>query len=527
MRSKNSGLGRGDLWLFLAALPFLVPYLWVLLPETQPVSDEQTIQVSDRFARTFYDTVLFASASAGVAILVGGFFGLLAVRAGRWTRRLFFLLFLAILAVPDYVHAVGLISAGRYATFLDPLLFSFGGAFVVQGWALSPFVFLAVFAASLNWPKQWEEIALLDASSFRVFLRVRLGLALLPALTGGAVAWVLAYGDFTVPDLLFSRNTGQLRTLATEIQVVAGGYYDFHSARRLALLYLPLPLFAIVGMAAALWRLNLRRPLDEIGDGEDVSPPRGFSASSVLLWLSFGAAALPLAVSFSSLTAMWLKDAIALGTIWESASDEILNSLLLCSVCAILCVSAGVVLSFRMVHRTRGGATLVFFVVCALPFLLPGSLLGLAMLWAVNHEWLLGLRETVLPLAAVYLLIGPALAWPVVFQAHFQVPLSILDAAGLDGCGAFGKWRYVVAPFCWRAWVGAFGLAFLVYIGEAGAAMLVSAPGATPLSARILSVMHYGPGSYVAALCLLSAFFSLLLILALGLLIKGVGRGVR
>jgi hypothetical protein len=59
-------------------------------------------------------------------------------------------------------------------------------------------------------------------------------------------------------------------------------------------------------------------------------------------------------------------------------------------------------------------------------------------------------------------------------------------------------------------------LVFPVLMGETAGAMIVSPPGYTPLSVRIQTVMHYGPGAYVSVLCLMSAASALSVMAAAG-----------
>jgi len=152
--------------------------------------------------------------------------------------------------------------------------------------------------------------------------------------------------------------------------------------------------------------------------------------------------------------------------------------------------------------------------------------LGMSLLWLFSTPPLIGLRDSLAPLAIAYLLVTPALAWPILFLAHSRVPNCLIEAAALEGCGPGRILRSVVAPLSATAWLSAFAIALLVCIAETGAAMMLCPPGFTPLSVRILTMMHYGPGPYLAALCLMLFSLCLLLIAGLSVLLFGwsVGR---
>ena len=528
--AKRPRRGVGGVPLVLVPLVFVLPGFVALFS----LRDVSHLWVDPgagaRLLLASRNSVLLASASAAVAVVLGGLAGLLAARARVGTRRGFEATFLAILAVPIYVHAVGFTTSARFVAMAEPLLYSFAGACLVLGWALSPFVFFFVYAAALSWPCEWEDAALLDASPARAVVRVMLPLAVVPAVLGGGVVWLLAFGEFSVPDLLFSRDPQRLGVFATEIQVAIGAYYDFDKARRLSALFVLPPLLVLGGMMLAVGAMRAFRPLETWREQGARVARRRHAAPATLLRILVAALALPLAASLAALLATWLREPGAMTTMLKSAGEEMAYSLALCGACAAVTVGLAIALACGLDRLTRGTrlfgiSAAVVSMFAALPFLLPASVLGVSVLRLFTTSLLLPFRDTPLPLALVYLLKGPAFVWPLVFVSYAMIPKAMFDLARVDGCGSPRLLRHVVAPQCWRAWVAAFGLALILFLGEIGAAVMVCAPGHTPLSVRIQTVMHYGPGAYVSALCVLAAVMPVLAIAFVRLLLRGVSAG--
>jgi ABC-type Fe3+ transport system permease subunit len=73
-------------------------------------------------------------------------------------------------------------------------------------------------------------------------------------------------------------------------------------------------------------------------------------------------------------------------------------------------------------------------------------------------------------------------------------------------------WRQLVGlflPLCAPAVVAVWGLCFLFSFAEVDASVLLCPPGCTTLPVRLFSLMHYGPGRYVAALSMLTVIIIL------------------
>lgn len=494
----------------LTVLPFLLPYLWLF--QGLSFHDAFFAEAWERFAPSLGATFRYALASAALAFVLGFPLATLYPEGSPLFRKALFGLLLCLLAAPAYVYAVGMTSLAAAWPGISPLLYSFPGAVLLRGWLLAPLPAFFALAALRFQPAAYEAAALLDGSRWKRTLWLRAPRLLPAALGGTGLAALIAWGDFTIPDLLFARNPQQLRNLAADMQMLIGAYYDMDGARTLAFLYV-LPALALFALAMALlFGAFSQQSGDEEEEGEREEKP----GLALVRWTLFSLLLVPFALAWGGLIRALAQDWAALWAVWLSAWDEIARSLAISATAALGVVLLGVVLSLVLPQKSRGiwAASLGW----ALPFLLPGSVLGLALLeWFSQPGWAQW-RDGPLPLFLVYFWLGPPLAWPLMLTQSRKVPVILQEVARLDGLGPWGRFRHLLFPWARRAWLAAFGLCFLWNLGESAASMLVAAPGQTPLSVRTLTVMHYGPGPMVAALCLIAAILALAVPLLLALL---------
>lgn len=159
---------------------------------------------------------------------------------------------------------------------------------------------------------------------------------------------------------------------------------------------------------------------------------------------------------------------------------------------------------------------------CVLLFLAPGPVVGFGLKWDIlqlvrAEDWVLGGRNAVAfpPLAtALYDQPSPLpvfwaavvrlfpLACAVIWPAVRAIPNELYEAAAIDGGGARGEWRWVVAPLTRRAFAAAAVAVTALSLGEVSAGKLVAPPGYKGYILELFAQMHYGAEATVAALAL-------------------------
>ena len=86
--------------------------------------------------------------------------------------------------------------------------------------------------------------------------------------------------------------------------------------------------------------------------------------------------------------------------------------------------------------------------------------------------------------------------WPAVRS----LPREYLEAATLDGLGAWGQARRVAIPLTLGAIAAAWGVAFALGLGELPAANISAPPGVMLVAVRIWELLHRGVESHLAGM---------------------------
>jgi iron(III) transport system permease protein len=89
--------------------------------------------------------------------------------------------------------------------------------------------------------------------------------------------------------------------------------------------------------------------------------------------------------------------------------------------------------------------------------------------------------------------------WPSVRS----LPEAYLEAASLEGYGAWGQARRVAIPLTLGAIAAAWGVVFALGLGELPAALLTDPPGVMLVAIRIWELLHRGVESHLAGMSLI------------------------
>ncbi|TMP99839.1 MAG: ABC transporter permease subunit, partial [Verrucomicrobia bacterium] len=297
----------------------------------------------------------------------------------------------------------------------------------------------------------------------------------------GVITFVLALNNFAVPALL------QVKVFPAEVWVSFNTTFDYAAAMRLSWPLVLAPLLML------FW---LRR--------RDIAWPRLYGV-------------MPARTFRRQLGAAWFK-AAGLAAVASLCLSVAVPLVKLCSsertwmefVPALRAGKAAVISSAGL---AAGSAVLVVVValvtwrwpiapVTWLPFLVPGVLLGIALI-VVFNRW---------PLSAFYQSIGIvllawsvrylAVGWNTVAHALRSVDGDLTDAARLEGASAWQLLRYVHWPQVALQVAAAWYLTYLFCLWDAETLILIMPPGAETLSLRVFNFLHYGHNPQVNALCL-------------------------
>jgi iron(III) transport system permease protein len=184
---------------------------------------------------------------------------------------------------------------------------------------------------------------------------------------------------------------------------------------------------------------------------------------------------------------------------WADASEPLIQSTLLGAAAATLSVA----LAWALAWASRGPGPWRWVTAgsVALALAAPGPVAGMALFLAYRPMLALYDSPAILILAGVLRTFPYALL--VLWPAVRSIPVEFLDAAAVDGLGPAGIVTRVALPVTRGATVAAWGVAFVLSLGELPATNLVAPPGLMPLSVVIWLLLHNGIESRLAAIVLI------------------------
>jgi ABC-type spermidine/putrescine transport system permease subunit II/sugar lactone lactonase YvrE len=137
-----------------------------------------------------------------------------------------------------------------------------------------------------------------------------------------------------------------------------------------------------------------------------------------------------------------------------------------------------------------------------IPFLVPGVLLGMTLIYLFNRDWLAAFYQgagiVILAFFARYI----GVAWLPVEQALQGADQDLTDAARMDGAGYWQMLRHVFWPQVAPQVLAVGYILFLLCLWDVESMILVVPPGGETLALRIFNLLHYGHNAQVNALCL-------------------------
>ena len=156
--------------------------------------------------------------------------------------------------------------------------------------------------------------------------------------------------------------------------------------------------------------------------------------------------------------------------------------------------------------RTIGRVGQLADVTLVVLFAMPGTLVGVGLIWVWNRPGPLGaLYGTEGMLVLAYLARFLPVAVLALAASARTVPVSHEEAAAASGAGWLRTIGRIVVPQMRLSIVGAWLMAFVLAFGELGVSILVAPPGEATLPIRIYTILANAPSSSVAILALLQA----------------------
>jgi iron(III) transport system permease protein len=206
-------------------------------------------------------------------------------------------------------------------------------------------------------------------------------------------------------------------------------------------------------------------------------------------------------------------------------ADEIRWTLLIGALTAATALVMAVTLLLRITRRSGPLLAPLAWWLLLLSLVLPGPLIGLLLIRALNVPqvpWLAELYDRSL--------LGPVLAslircWPVVavlvWFARRGIAQEVGDLSELEGAGRWLRLRRILLPLSARALLVAGLAAVAISAGELAATILVLPPGMSTVATRVFGLIHSGVKEKEAAICL----WHVLICLIVTVLVTRAGSG--
>jgi iron(III) transport system permease protein len=427
--------------------------------------------------------------TAGIATLLAVLFGLVAALAMATmptrARRVAVILSLLALAIPPFMvvncwlYYFG--NAGAWRNWFPIDIFSIWGAAWLLSLSFWPITLLAALSAwrGLDRAHFEAEPALRDFNLFRWLLW--------PA-ARNSIAWsalltfVLALNHFAIPAIL------QVKVLPVEIWIRYSTNLKPGSALAISWPLIVIPLLALLLLPRTHVRWSSQGSATgsaALGRQLGTALRSGcWLATGIILLLSVGLPLFQLIGAPRTWTELWP----ALRAGWP----VVLNSFMFAALAASVAIPIAV-----LTWRSR--AAWGFWA----SFLLPGMLLGIAIIWLLNRPFLEVIYRSMAVMVLVLVLRFTGPSWALIRHAFRTVDPDLLDAAKLEGLRRARLFRHVYWPRIAPALIAAWYIVYILCLWDVETTTLLYPPGAETLAIRVFNLLHYGHNAQVNALCLI------------------------
>lgn len=217
--------------------------------------------------------------------------------------------------------------------------------------------------------------------------------------------------------------------------------------------------------------------------------------------------------------------------VWNESSDHFVNSAITAGGGALLAV----VLALLYGWGARGRRWPALELLLTLPYALPASLIGVAMIrllaWKALPGWLFASESPLSQPCAYATLIWAyaVLFFPFVYKtlqpAWRHLDTCLLDEGAVLGAGGWSQFRSAAWPVLRPFALSGAVLAAVLAVREIDATALLRPPDCDTIAFRIQDYLHFAPGPNVAALCVLLVLLSGIIVGVTAAWVSRINRG--
>jgi iron(III) transport system permease protein len=402
----------------------------------------------------------------------------------------------------------------------EPLvnIYSYGGVVWHMMQYTTPFLFLLFATAFRSMDPSLEESSRMSgASAWATFRRVTLTLMLPVTTSAFILAFVRGVEAFESP--MFFGTPARIHVLTTEIYnlIHHDTEPDYQAATALALFVMALLSLLIVWQ----WRLlGSRSFLTVTGRGyQPRVTPLGrwrFLTFGIALAFIGVTVALPIGQlalgSFFKFFGFYRRDMLTLQhyrDVWESRLfwRALSNTLLLGFAGATATMLLGSVAAYVVV-RTRLPMRRIIEVLAWLPWMMPGMVLAVGLLWA--YALLPGpiaLYGTRWALLIAYITLSLPLAVRTMAVALSRISADLEECSRVHGAGFGTTFRRILLALSWPSFAVGWIFLFFIILRELSASILLYGPGSEVLSVVVMRLWSEGKAEEVSVIALIMLLF--------------------
>jgi len=367
---------------------------------------------------------------------------------------------------------------------------SIWGCTFVLVFAFLPIVILFIKTALVQIQAEIEEAARLETARRKIVWHITLPLIAPAMLSSAMVIFMLTISEFAVPMFL------SVNVFTSEVFTQFAAFYNYETAVAMSL-----PLIVIT-LAAMMWeRARLQEGVFATEEAMPQLSPRlplggwRFAVLGFCLLIFIISVLLPIGIIL-----MQSLSFEAYFRAFEVAENGIATSFLNSAVGATVLVAFGFVVAYQIERR---GAQ-HFDVLLLLMFAIPSTVLGIGLIKLWNQSLFAGtIYNTFVIVIIAYLARFLILPERMFLSAFKQLPVSLEEAAKMDGASTAQIWTKILLPLTAPTIAAAWIIGFIFCFGELGATIIVYPAGGATLPIRLYTIMANSPESVTAAMSMM------------------------
>lgn len=538
---KNNNKFRLDIWGFITLFVILLYVLFLLYPMgyliRQSVFDGETGQFTMAnfakfFSKSYYFDTLFNSFKISIAatllsLVIGTPLAyLFAVYKIRGKSFLSILIVVASMSAPfigAYSWILLLGRSGVITTFFKnlgialPDIYGFGGIVLVMTLQLFPLVFLYARGALKNIDNSLIEAAgNLGCSGVKCFLKVVIPLIMPTLLAAGLLVFMRSFADFGTPMLIGEGYRTFPVVLYNEFINEVGGNDGFAAAIAVIAIVITTVVFLVQKYISnrKSFSLNALHPMEE-------REAKGATRWLVHLfsYLVIGVAVLPqcyiIYTSFKNTEGKIFVDGYSMqsyATAFGKMGKSIQNTIIIPVLALVVIILLAILIAYLVVRR-RNALTNVTDILSMIPYIVPGTVLGIALLIGFNKPPLLISGTMLIMVVALVIRRLPYTIRSSVAILQ-QIPMSIEEAAISLGATKMKAFFRITVPMMRAGIVSGAILSWVTMISELSTAIILYTGRTKTLTIAIYTEVirgNYGTAAALSTILTILTVVSLLL----------------